>query len=108
LAPVIGMLSVLAVRLLQLKTVARRDPEQKAAQVVPRQWLAAVRLLLKKREPIKTVREFFRGLAQLGGFLGRKSDGEPGWQTIWGGLEKLLLCLRGAAVLEKMRGNTDA
>jgi hypothetical protein len=99
LAPVIGMLSVLAVRLLQLKMVARRDPEQPAAQVVPRDWLRAVPLLLKKRRPMTTVRDFFRGLAQLGGFLGRKGDGEPGWQTIWGGLEKLLLCLRGADYL---------
>jgi hypothetical protein len=23
--------------------------------------------------------------ARLGGFLARKSDGEPGWQTIWKG-----------------------
>lgn len=104
LAPVIGLLSVLAVRLLQLKMVARRDPEQPAAQVVPKEWLAAVPLLLKKRRPMKTVRDFFRGLAQLGGFLGRKGDGEPGWQTIWGGLEKLLLCLRGADVLAKKCG----
>ncbi|MFO0427374.1 MAG: IS4 family transposase, partial [Planctomyces sp.] len=33
--------------------------------------------------------------AGLGGFLGRKSDGEPGWQTIWRGLEVLILALRG-------------
>lgn len=104
LAPVIGLLSVLAVRLLQLKMVARRQPEQPAAQVVPKEWLAAVPLLLKKRRPLKTVRDFFRGLAQLGGFLGRKGDGEPGWQTIWGGLEKLLLCLRGADLLAKKCG----
>ena len=72
--------------------------------MVPRDWLQAVPLLLKKRRPMKTVRDFFRGLAQLGGFLGRKGDGEPGWQTIWGGLEKLLLCLRGADLLAKKCG----
>lgn len=106
LAPVIGLLSILAVRLLQLKTVARCHPEQPAAQVVPKPWLLGVSLLLKKRRPINTVREFFRGLAQLGGFFlgGRKGDGEPGWQTVWGGLEKLLLCLRGAEVLGKRCG----
>lgn len=104
LAPVIGLLSVLAVRLLQLKSVARCHPEQPAAQVVPKDWLRAVPLLLKKRRPLKTVRDFFRGLAQLGGFLGRTGDGEPGWQTIWGGLEKLLLCLRGAEMLVKKCG----
>jgi hypothetical protein len=104
LAPVIGLLSVLAVRLLQLKMVARRDPEQPAAQVVPQEWLEGVSVLLKKRRPLTTVRDFFRGLAQLGGFLGRKGDGEPGWQTIWGGLEKLLLCLRGAELFRKKCG----
>jgi hypothetical protein len=31
----------------------------------------------------------------LGGFLGRKCDGEPGWLTIWHGLETLLTALRG-------------
>lgn len=104
LAPVIGLLSVLAVRLLQLKMVSRKDPEQLAERVVPKTWLKALPLLLKKRSPIKTVREFFRGLASLGGFLGRKGDGEPGWQTIWGGLETLLLCLRGAEVFAKTCG----
>lgn len=104
LAPVIGLLSVLAMRLLQLKTVARRNPEQPAAGVVPRDWLAGVPLLLKKRRTIRTVRDFIRALAQLGGFLGRKGDGEPGWQTIWGGMEKLLLCLRGAELLAKKCG----
>lgn len=99
LAPVVGLLAVLAVRLLQLKTIARAQPEQAAHNVVPPLWIAAVKLLLKRPKPLKTVRDFFRGLAQLGGFLARKCDGEPGWQTIWHGLEKLLLCLRGAEVL---------
>ena len=104
LAPVIGLLSVLAVRLLQLKMVARQKPQQAAAHVVPAQWLAALPLLTKRNKPINTVREFFRSLAGLGGFLGRKGDGEPGWQTIWSGLETLLLCLRGAEAIGKKCG----
>ena len=35
LAPIIGLLSVVAVRLLQLKMVARHEPERPAARVVP-------------------------------------------------------------------------
>jgi hypothetical protein len=104
LAPVIGLLSVLAVRLLQLKTIARTQPEQPAARVVPATWLQALPQLLKQRRSIQTVRDFIRGLASLGGFLGRKGDGEPGWQTIWGGLETLLLCLRGATALQRKCG----
>jgi hypothetical protein len=32
-----------------------------------------------------SLRELWRRIAMLGGFLGRKSDGNPGWQTIWKG-----------------------
>lgn len=104
LGPVIGMLSVLAVRLLQLKIVARRQPEEPAAKVVPIDWLRSLKLLRGERSRINTLREFFRELAGLGGFLGRKGDGEPGWQTTWRGLETLLLCIRGRDTLEKKCG----
>lgn len=100
LAPVIGLLSVLAVRLLQLKTIARINPEQPAAGVVPTSWLVALTAVRQSKNPIRTVRDFFRALAGLGGFLGRKSDGEPGWQTAWRGLQTLLLCIRGAEALK--------
>ena len=36
-----------------------------------------------------TLREALRRVASLGGFLGRKSDGEPGTQTLWIGLQRL-------------------
>ncbi len=104
LAPVIGLLAVLAVRLLQLKMVAHTDPEQPAAGVVPKTWLATLPLVLKSRKPIHSVRDFFRSLASLGGFLGRKGDGEPGWQTTWRGLQTLLLCLRGAEAMRTKCG----
>jgi hypothetical protein len=40
------------------------------------------------KEP-PTLREAVRMVAKLGGFLGRKGDGEPGTQTTWRGLERL-------------------
>jgi hypothetical protein len=36
-----------------------------------------------------TLRAATRMVASLGGFLGRKSDGEPGTQTLWLGLQRL-------------------
>lgn len=104
LAPVIGLLSVLAVRLLQLKMVALQNPQQPAAEIVPEKWLKSLPLLRKSPRPIHTVRDFFRSLASLGGFLGRKGDGEPGWQTIWRGLNALLLCLRGVEAVKNKCG----
>jgi Transposase DNA-binding/Transposase Tn5 dimerisation domain len=102
LEAVTGMLSILAVRLLQLRTTARRTPERRAAEVVPRRWLEMLRAVQKGRHRvITTVYDFYRALARLGGFLGRKCDGEPGWLTLWQGFEKLHLLLRGADAMKQ-------
>jgi Transposase DNA-binding/Transposase Tn5 dimerisation domain len=103
LEAVAGLTSVLAVRLVQLKTLARAQPDLPAEQVVPRQWLIMLRAL-RKRPQIQTIRDFFRHLAGLGGFLMRKRDGEPGWITIWRGLDKLVLALRGHYAMQKRCG----
>ncbi len=105
LEAITAVLSVLAVRLVQLKMVARDDPQRPADQVVPKKWIVMLQCL-RKRTPSQawTVREFYREMAKLGGFLGRKSDGEPGWITVWRGFEILHLCLRGAESYEKKCG----
>jgi hypothetical protein len=92
-----GMLSVLAVRLVQLKSVARVDPDRPAEAIVPRRWVRMARCVQRgKHRDIATVREFYHAIARLGGWLGRKHDGEPGWITLWHGFDKLILLLRGA------------
>jgi hypothetical protein len=93
LEAVAGLSSVLAVRLLQLKTVATSHPDLPATDIVPKIWIKMLSALRKKK--LTTVRDFFRHLAGLGGFLMRKRDGEPGWITLWRGLDKLLLAVRG-------------
>jgi hypothetical protein len=96
LEAMVGLMSVEAVRLLQLKAIARTDPERPAEQVIPRRYVAALQILRKRRtSDLWTIRRFFRELAGLGGFLGRTGDGEPGWITIWRGWEKMHLLLRG-------------
>lgn len=103
LEAVAGMTSVLAVRLVQLKTAARSQPDLPAERAVPRAWLDMLRAL-RKGSRIQTVREFFRHLAGLGGFLMRKGDGEPGWITLWRGLDKLLLAVRGYEGMKRRCG----
>ncbi len=94
--------SVIAVRLVQLKTLARLAPNTPAERVVPRVWLEMLQALRKKT--MISVRDFYRHLAGLGGFLMRKNDGEPGWITLWRGTEKLLLAIRGHQALGKKCG----
>ena len=91
-----GMQSIVAVRLLQLKSVARSDPERPASEVVPAKWHKTLRVLRPKaaRRGPWSIREFYRQLAGLGGFLGRKGDGEPGWITLWRGVDRLIQAIR--------------
>jgi hypothetical protein len=94
LKPLIGMSAIEAVRLLQLKSLSRKEPGCVAEAVVPKKYIRMLEVVQERK--IATVREFFHGVARLGGFLDRKGDGEPGWQTIWHGWEKLALMIRGA------------
>lgn len=95
LEPVIGVICVQAVRLLQLRDVSRTSSGTPAKGLVPPEWLEVMNKIRRRPSPIQTVRDFLRAVAGLGGFLARKSDGEPGWMTIWLGLETLLVALRG-------------
>jgi hypothetical protein len=91
LEALVGLTSVVAVRLLQLKSLARVAPDVPAQRVVPRVWLQMLKLARKGLHRVHdlTVGQFYREVAKLGGFLGRKGDGDPGWITIWRGWEKL-------------------
>jgi hypothetical protein len=96
LEPLIGLISVIGIRLFQLKLVGRSQTEAKARTHVPSTWLKCLKLARPKVKLTgMTVYDFFRELAKLGGFLGRRSDGEPGWQTIWTGYQKLQTLLEG-------------
>ena len=64
--------------------------------------LFALRKMPGIRKSEMTVRQFYRGLAKLGGFLARKHDGEPGWITIWRGREKLNTMLSGYQIGVKL------
>jgi hypothetical protein len=97
-----ALCSVIAVRLVQLKTVAQNAPETPADRVVPKLWLEMLRSLRNK--PIATVRDFYRQLAGLGGFLMRKGDGEPGWITLWRGTIALIDAIRGHLAMLKRCG----
>jgi hypothetical protein len=95
---VTGMLAVLAVRLLQIRSLADEEPDRPAKEVVPAAWIKVLAKVRKRNAETMTIKEFVKHLGGLGGHLGRKRDGNPGWITLWRGLEKLLLILRGASL----------
>ena len=95
--------SVVAVRLMQMRTAAKETPDRPAAEVAPQAWVDMLRAVRKKVSPDMTIRTFVRQLAGLGGHLLRKGDGEPGWITLWRGYEKLQLLLRGADAMKSQK-----
>lgn len=105
LEAMVGLMSVVAVRLLQLKTMARTEPERPARSVVPEWWIQMLKAARKNLHRVHdlTIHQFYRELAKLGGFLGRKSDGEPGWITVWRGWEKLHTLIQGAELVSRIK-----
>lgn len=78
-----------AVRLLALGGVARAQPQALAKEHIDS---LSIRVLCLERGLMLetlTIGEYYRELAKLGGFLGRKHDKAPGWQTLWRGQSKL-------------------
>jgi hypothetical protein len=81
---------VVAWRIVQLKQQAREVPQAPCSDYFDQaQCEVLMALPGRTQSNPPTLREATRLIAALGGFLGRKSDGEPGAQTLWRGLQRL-------------------
>jgi hypothetical protein len=85
--------AVVAWRVLYLTLLSRESPNVDCSVILDiHQWQALYCFIHKTKTPPRqppTLRDATRWIAQLGGFLGRKSDGNPGSMTIWRGLQRL-------------------
>jgi len=101
LLPLTGILSLVAVLLVQLKCAARTNSDDPASALVPALWLKLLKGKRKTKTCDITNYEFWRAVAKLGGFLGRRHDGEPGWQVIWRGWQELHTLAEGATLARR-------
>jgi len=89
----IALMSVIAWRLYWLTYINRVDPDLPCTIVLTTvEWQALYMRIQRTTslpESPPTVRQAVRWIAQLGGFLGRKRDGEPGITVIWRGWQRL-------------------
>jgi hypothetical protein len=85
----VAILAVVAVRVLQLRLALQAQPEAVAEQVATGAEIDVLRRWLHHPRKRFTVRDFVRGVARLGGFLGRNGDGEPGVRSLWRGYQRL-------------------
>jgi len=89
----VSLMSVIGWRLHWMTYINRCQPDLPCtAALTTIEWEALyMRIHKSKRLPdtVPTVHQAIRWIARLGGFLGRKSDGEPGVTTLWRGWQRL-------------------
>ena len=95
----LALLALVAVRVLQMRCALEHQPDAPAEQVGTKEEIQVVRKLTKHKGRRLTVKDFVRGVAKLGGFLGRKGDGEPGVRALWRGYQRLQDMLQGFRLL---------
>jgi hypothetical protein len=98
----LGILAVVAVRLLNMKLLAKARPDEAIGpEAVGPEVLKILEAKRGKPKEGWTHRTLLVRIAGLGGFPGRKSDGLPGWQTIWRGWDRLTMMVQGYDLAHK-------
>jgi hypothetical protein len=87
----LGVCSGVAWRLLWMTYQARKTPDASCETVLTlSEWHALAAYMQHSPQPpqqVPSLRQAMRWIGQLGGFIGRKSDGEPGVKVLWRGWE---------------------
>lgn len=89
----LGVYAIVAWRLLWLTYQARLTPQKPCSVALEtREWQALYCYIHQTTTPPvepPSLHQATRWIAQLGGFLGRKGDGEPGVKVLWRGWQRL-------------------
>jgi hypothetical protein len=104
LANFLAFATVIAWRMLCLRQASRAAfPKPASAILTPSQLIVLCGLRPRLKSDCSAT-EAFRAIAVLGGFMGRKGDGNPGWRTLWAGFEKILMAERGYLLAKARSG----
>jgi hypothetical protein len=98
---------IVAWRLLWLTYEARRQPEQPCSEVLETYEWQALYCFHTSHAPSAASSSYpaLHWIARLGGFLGRRADGEPGVKTIWLGFRRLADIAAAWQLMHGMLGN---
>ena len=92
LLPCLAVYLIVAWRVLYLCRLGRSCPEISCEAVFePAEWQSVYQVVKREAPPKQPPRlqEMVRLVAQLGGYVNRRRDDEPGAQTVWLGLQRL-------------------
>lgn len=93
-------------RLARMMRLGRIHPDLDAALLFSSEEWQAAYILAKKPVPQHPpcARDVICRIAGLGGFLGRKGDGEPGVKTLWLGWQRVRDFVEGSEYAQKIQG----
>jgi hypothetical protein len=95
---------VVAWRIAYLMRAGRTYPNLGAHLFFDPDEIQAAYLLHETAPPANpSVNEVLRVIAQIGGFLARKGDGEPGVKTIWQGLRDVHVAVKTIRAMNRLR-----
>ena len=92
LLPCLGVFLTVAWRTLYVCRLGRSCPEISCEAVfTPQEWQSVYQVVKRQKPPkhAPKLQEMVRLVAQLGGYVNKKRDDEPGPQTVWLGLQRL-------------------
>ena len=89
LQSLVGILALVALRLLQLRALARQCPEDLASHYIEPDTLLIVAYYAQQAPQNLTMGDFWLRVACVGGYLARKYDPPPGWKILWRGWDMI-------------------
>jgi hypothetical protein len=97
-----ALLAPVAYQLLELRALARSEPDRPATDIFDKRRLAILRALQPehKMPPRPSVRDALLAVAALGGHI--KNNGEPGWIVLGRGMEDLIKAEAWSAALNRV------
>ncbi len=102
------VMSIVAWRVFWLTHIARTSPESSALiycnEFECKILTAKFSKKMKVRKSPPSIKEMVYWIAQLGGFLNRKSDGEPGITHVWRGIKEFHSIIQGAEIARSIYG----
>ena len=98
---VTALMSIAALRLINLRERVRLTPTAEAESADLSELELKV-LRARSGKPLLTVSNVALALGRLGGHLNRKSDGLPGWITLWRGWRTLQALVEGVMLAPKV------
>jgi hypothetical protein len=102
----LALFSAIAVQLLYIRQQASLPETTVETSIcLSKSQLKIIQSKFPKDSQDLTPKKILILIARLGGFIGRKSDGDPGWQTLMRGFNKLLIIDYGFHLAQKDVGN---